>query len=128
MTEYKKGQKIRVSFETTVDRAESRPTPPGGHGFNFYTPGGTYIFVSPDQESFDKYTIEILDPENWPPQIGDVWEAEGADYYAKAYGYKNIHIGRFDNKTGGFSDSPDWARTIDKFKELSPVLVRRRSE
>ena len=61
MTEYKKGQRVKVEFEGVVNytfRDSFRP-----HALDYVDPDGGF-------------TITLLDPQDWPPQMGDIYPGE----------------------------------------------------
>lgn len=72
----------------------------------------------------------LSDPENWPPRIGDVWEAKGTEYFARSH---SIHATRpvMHPVAGGdcYYDATTVyrTRTMDAFKALGPKLLRRRT-
>jgi hypothetical protein len=109
--EVKEGQRIRVSFETTVDRVSSEG------GFNYVDPTGAYVYVKPGN---DRLTIEEVVPENWPPKIGDIWTADGTEWFAREtpndYPYGLWFVPA--RKETGID--------ADELKAFNPVLVRRR--
>jgi hypothetical protein len=116
MTEFKKGQRVRVEFEGIVDWFD-----------------GEVLQLSSDipRESHRLVKVDTFNtkvtpagPADWPPQVGDIWEAEGEEYYAcdDAFG-DGIRVESFDY--GKHSES---YKNLDPFKALNPVLVRRRGQ
>ncbi|TVZ01247.1 hypothetical protein EAS64_33755 [Trebonia kvetii] len=69
-------------------------------------------------------TITLADPENWPPQAGDIWEAEGMEYFIRAAARGLIA----SPQSTTLSAFPLWDETVNDraFLDLNPVLVRRR--
>lgn len=65
------------------------------------------------------------EPENWPPQVGDIWEAAGNEYYVREHGLAEDEavVCAF-----GADVDPDlyFGDDLDDFKVLKPKLVRRR--
>lgn len=76
-----------------------------------------YLKVPPDAEWV---TVRVLhEPENWPPQAGDIWEADGKEWACMTTpdGSGSDMLFQVDDyKTYG----------PETFKALNPTLVRRR--
>jgi hypothetical protein len=81
---------------------------------------------------FDLGAVEKLNPVDWPPQVGDIWEADGLEYCAwsctlNKYGtmepYQSIALTPFDG-----TDLPSYVdyRGMEDFRHLNPKLIRRR--
>jgi hypothetical protein len=105
MTEYQKGQRVKVELEGTVQSLD-----------------GAGLYVAADKDKtyahwvwVDHATITPLDPADWPPQPGDIWEADGEEWFTR----KTI-VAMSMVPTIGQSRSLDW------FKDRNPALVRRR--
>lgn len=120
-----KGQPVHVEFDGTVSRQL--------HEY------GVEIQVE-IQSADDAYmTINVryitpLDPENWPPQVGDIWEADGKEYVAHANAIdptsvvvcpieRSSSIGPWWDDKGPQADGS----LFGNFKALGPTLVRRRN-
>jgi hypothetical protein len=131
MTEFKRGQRIRVVMESTVERVYSDGR------ITFYAPASgfrEYVTVDTVDDTLG-VLVEVMDPPNWPPQVGDVWEADGKDFYVRQYqgdggsrvieefnyGFPRL---RYTDKASAMSGSG--YLTLADFKGLNPVLVRRR--
>jgi hypothetical protein len=67
-------------------------------------------------------TITRLDPENWPPQPGDIWEAGGREYAV-------LWAASPDNGGVRFHevDRPFY-HEVREVKTMNPRLVRRRGQ
>lgn len=64
-----------------------------------------------------------VEPDNWPPRVGDIWRASGSEFSVRAdYSGSGIVLTNLD---GAY---PTEFRTmdLDGFKVLNPKLVRRR--
>jgi len=113
---YKVGDKITVTFTGKICEMGShdmcaKVTDDGECSFNHYV----YL---------DSPAVEVTraDPANWPPQVGDIWEAEGQEYYVRSS--RRYHDGVF---IGSYAAENDYMNyQLDKFKELNPKLIRRR--
>jgi hypothetical protein len=107
MTEYQKGQRVKVELEGTIQSLDE---------------AGMYVAADEDKTYahfvwVDHATIIPLDPPDWPPQPGDIWEADGEEWFAR----QNIN-------TAVMAPAAGQARPLDWFKDRNPVLVRRREK
>jgi hypothetical protein len=115
MTEYRKGQRVKVQFEGVIIK--------GSEASNYVTVGqldGQFGLPHGDRVTVHCEMVTRLEPENWPPQVGDVWTANGLEWFARQ------HL------AGGIAamvpedGAPAW--DVSQFKHLGPVLVRRRGQ
>ena len=121
MTELTKGQRVHVEFDGVITSRD-----------------GIFVY---DVRSHDGADMAInsayitpLDPGNWPPQVGDIWEADGEEFIAEANASEHAYV--VIEPINRFSDvGPFWERmggangpTLDSFKSLSPTLIRRRGQ
>lgn len=114
MTDLKPGQRVSVTFTGTVR------TPGTGHLW-IENDGGPSNLIPNGQ-------ITPLDPANWPPQVGDIWELDGYEYAAKQARRGRpgkIFVVSVDDREDGFYLTDSRA---DEFKNSSPTLLRRRGE
>jgi hypothetical protein len=115
MTEYQKGRRVRVEFEGVIS-AE----------------GNTGLMVIADEDNpchlgvgwVPKSAVTVLDPPDWPPQQGDIWEItqgslKGYEFFARRNSAGEIILSPQD---GGSAWTPDVLKGYD------PVLVRRREK
>lgn len=109
MSEFKRGQRVHVEFDGVV-------TAEGNTGV-YVKPDGKYLGVGwvPD------VTVTPLEPPSWPPQVGDIWEADGREWFAR------INLDH-KNKTVMVSEIGRLHFNLDTFKALNPALVRRRGQ
>lgn len=126
---FSKGDKVRVeAFEGVVSRCPAYD-------------GRMYIKVEGEKEDVlvTGNMVTRLDPENWPPQAGDIWVTpDGQEWYVREMrGGGRLVIEMFENHEGRY---PAWYTTSGDplagyadgeagetaYKELHPVLVRRR--
>ena len=113
---YKVGDKITVTFTGTIYETDShdmcaKVADDGEFSYNHYV-----YLESPGVE------VTRADPANWPPQVGDIWEAEGQEYYVRVS--KRDALRLFIGSFGGELDYLEYE--VHKFKELNPKLIRRR--
>jgi hypothetical protein len=113
--EFTKGQRVKVELRGEIVDI---------HGKSELTyvvkTGSGNVWVYPNTAP----TITMLDPENWPPQVGDIWEADGREYYVRWNGStKRPAVASFDN-----TDTYWYAEGLEGFRKLSPVLMRRRGQ
>lgn len=79
--------------------------------------------MTSDDDDYSAYVplsnVAPLDPENWPPQLGDIWESQGVErVVVRPLRYlTEVEIRSID---GGFCITPE------ELKSLNPRLVRRR--
>src|SRR5262249_9488841 len=86
--------------------------------------GYTHYIYPRSSADTTKITVQ-----NWPPQVGDIWEARGQEYYIREYtlGGGGVVIEPFT--VPHCADSAGWEDArLDDFKALNPVLVRRRGQ
>jgi hypothetical protein len=83
-----------------------------------------YIYMHPANTT----VIELAEPASWPPQVGDVWEAGGVEYYVRMVTYNNtVIVAPFEfGSNAGRSYYEAGANEFEQFKALKPKLVRRR--
>lgn len=121
MNEYKRGDKITVTFTGTIRETGSKDacakvTDDSDCEFNHYV----YLNSS---------AVEITraEPDNWPPQVGDIWEVAGNEYSVRRNSASPeqlvIQLLDIDESTSRWEYYKD---NQDKFKALNPRLIRRR--
>lgn len=120
---FSKGDKVRVeAFEGVV---------------NWPAIDGDPVYIKTENETvmLPVSMVTRLDPENWPPQAGDIWVTpDGQEWYVREMrGGGRLVVEMFENHRGRY---PEWYTTSagyddgkageTAYKELHPVLVRRR--
>jgi hypothetical protein len=118
MVYYKAGQRVKVEYEGTVAFAFS-----DGRHIGIYQDGavgtgsGTQVLVK-------TAIVTLLDPPDWPPRVGDIWEAQGQEYYVRR------KFARMDGYAiESFTSAERWiGETLDEFRAISPKLLRRRGQ
>jgi hypothetical protein len=109
-----KGQRVHVEFDGTISRQIHE------YGIEVQTADDAYMAINVAY-------ITPLEPADWPPQLGDIWEVDGEEYYARENRAQvrrgEIVIDRFGNPADSFVQG-----RFDDFKSLSPTLVRRRGQ
>lgn len=108
MGEFKAGQRVKVEYEGTVVVVHHEPKLA-----YVIQRGGRNAWMYPEHS-----TITLLDPADWPPQVGDIWEANGQEWFACRRHDDGALLIKPDDG-GGMWDTKT-------FKSLNPVLVRRR--
>lgn len=69
-------------------------------------------------------TIEKGNPANWPPQVGDIWDVGGTEYFARAHSYSKDRVVLVSASGGSvFHDNEYEGYVLPK----SPALIRRRT-
>ena len=115
---FRPGQRVHVEFDAEV--ASKQPYTTLVH---LYSNSGALLVVNAKD-------VTPLDPENWPPQIGDIWEANGREYFARSHRGNDLWLVLDGFETREFySDAPGYStshKTLDQFKALNPTLARRR--
>jgi hypothetical protein len=94
-------------------------------GDNFYQEGYVELRTEnpPSTTILNKNRLKITrrDPENWPPQAGDVWEADGEVWFVRNHSGGWQIVPAVYNGTAYYGKSEGIAR----FKALNPVLKYR---
>jgi hypothetical protein len=116
MAEFKKGLRVKVEIEGIVESTSSY------HGCADIRDNRGYAhFIC---VTSDAVTVTPTDPPDWPPQVGDIWEAEGTEYYVRPSISERGEVVII-----GFEGHKDYIQPrFDLFKALNPVLVRRRGQ
>ena len=114
MADYKVGQKVKAttSGEITVVTSDG-------------------IWIKSKESSFNTFVhfsnnIEILNPPNWPPLPGDVWEADGELFMV----YNSSGVTSMRNASGRPAKyySETAYSNFDSFKNLNPILAYRKDK
>lgn len=116
MSEYRKGQRVHIELEGEIAAMEKAYSLLEIRSDD----GGEYCITTNSA-----FKVTLADPKDWPPQVGDIWLADGKEYYVRQNQASSRHesvIGPFDI-TGEVEYYQD---SHGQFKALSPVLVRRR--
>lgn len=78
------GDRIHIEFDATV---ESLVNVNGGSGDKSYHLGACAIVSDDRGTQHAIYTgaapriAKVIAPKNWPPKVGDVWEADGTSWF-----------------------------------------------
>jgi hypothetical protein len=106
---FTKGQRVHVEFDGVIAVNAKH---------------SAYVDSGNETRWVDHKDMTPLDPENWPPQVGDIWEVDGKECYVRAHTCRaSLVISSFDGTGDCWYDSD-----FDNFKSLSPTLVRRRGQ
>jgi hypothetical protein len=120
LSEIKPKMRVKVTIEGTVKVID-----------------GDEIYLKSDDGYVSEITYSgstvftVAEPEGWGPQPGDVWEADGKDYYVSEISPGTLYIASFGGKSYSYycnNNSKNYPRTFDAFLKLNPKLVRRRSK
>lgn len=128
MSELKPGQRVRIELEGVI------PEMGGGCDASFITrrhpeyetfnSGRLYV------KSLTNFKVTVLDSADWPPRVGDIWEAEGREWAAR-----DIYDDNPNQVVLTVLDYPGLQappivhqHSLDDFKALNPALVRRRGQ
>jgi hypothetical protein len=121
MQRFKVGQRIHVEYNGTLAAQ--------GDGMKATIkvdnpPYGDRLYLV----NLTEVKITQADPKDWPPQVGDIWEADGREWYAREHSLDDLGIvvESFDHPNG--KPSHYQRGTLADFKALNPVLVRRRGQ
>jgi len=106
MTEFKKGQRVHVEYVGVIQ--DTHPE---------------LLWVHPDDPDVGAFSVPVkavtlADPKDWPPQVGDIWEGRGMEWFARKGELSDNMI------LAPERGDDDW--TQQEFKALNPILVRRR--
>lgn len=112
MSEFKAGDLVSVTYKGRI---------------HYFNKTKSEYWVIPEGISFSNLvladSITRLDPDNWPPQLGDIWEAEGEEYVAIDSSLDESPVlFNVDNYGSDYH-----IRTHEAFKKKNPILVRRRN-
>jgi hypothetical protein len=129
MSRFTKGQRVRVEIEGTVASYHEG----GGRHEGMYVTTGNgeqchYVRLGVAGSPKGTVSVTLLDPPDWPPQVGDIWESEGREYCVRG---SNIREGVIIEPFNVANPGPRWQyanELLDDFKGLNPVLVRRRGQ
>lgn len=116
MTVFVKGQKIRVSKIVEVGSVGE------GTWSGFLSPEGKIYLPS-------EWTMEILEPDGWPVQPGDVWKAGSVQYMA--YIFNGDLVVRAADAKGlppYSSNGLSSYKPMSDFLKMNPLLVYRRGK
>ena len=112
MTEYKRGQRLKVTMEVTYRNRRVL-------WHSAITQDGGVLYF----KEGDGVTVEVMGAADWPPQAGDVWEADGTQWFCRNRGS--------DSNPGSHWMVPVRSQvgmSVDELKDLNPVLVWRRGQ
>lgn len=112
----KPGQKVHVEFDAVVGRMTTK---------------GAWVESSAGTtHSIPAEYMTLTDPENWPPQVGDIWELDGVEYVARAN--RSIRLrGSVVLDAIGVEPNSVYEHDSDRFDDFArsyPTLVRRRGQ
>jgi hypothetical protein len=116
---FKPGQRVHVEYDTVI--VNTAKWTPGAH--NVKHPVDAYGNATvPDR------FITALDPESWPPQVGDLWTADGEDFFVREHrgiGHSDRYFIERAKATSNVGETTYSDRSLNEFKTLNPTLVRR---
>lgn len=117
---YEVGTRIKVEFTgTVVEDATSSVGRMWSHAVRADNASGGclhYLYLHPE-------IATVIEPEipNWPPQLGDIWVANGYEFIViTGVGDDAPHVVTAIDDMGSM--------TIDSFKKMKPTLFRRRGD
>ena len=76
--------------------------------------------------NFTTSELPETDTADWPPQAGDIWEAEGMEYYGQDWNGLVLQPTVATENNYAYGVNKSYVRSLDDFKSLRPRLVRRR--
>ena len=106
----KVGSKVHVEFDGTV---------------NYDNEDGSFdVEIAGTDKTIEYIPSRFLETNDWPPQVGDIWEVNGDEYFVRKArrGYDGVYIASCNTSTDYLNEM------IDQFKALNPSLVRRRGQ
>lgn len=124
MADLKVGDKVHVEFDGVVNE---EPVSWGDGRLSM-----TVRIQTPDLYVHDichsSAVITRTDPLNWPPQLGDVWEAGAHDYTVRKHSWsESVVVTPMEGGNAYSEEYSDKRCRLDAFKALKPVLARRRA-
>jgi hypothetical protein len=116
------GQRVKVEFEGVV-----HITPEGER----------MVYVNAGRDNYTAWvpvsTVTQLDPDHWPPQVGDIWEADGHEYMIRDARSASATTRRNVGYDKGYllvspldHAAPTMRGRYDDLKAANPKLIRRR--
>lgn len=114
MTKFTKGQRVKVEYEAKVWLSDLDGV------LELRTDDDMFYYINWRTEP--SVTITPLGLADWPPQVGDIWEAGGKEWFARKDEY--APTGR---ELLMVAEIGTWLE-VDEVKALNPVLVRRRGQ
>ena len=118
MSELKPGQRVKIEVEGVI------PEMGGGCDASFVTSRhpeyGTFNSGRLYVKNLSNLKVAVLDPADWPPQAGDIWAADGQEWFARKGADADLMMIPEDR---GFAP-----REAGRFLALNPALVRRRGQ
>lgn len=127
---YKTGTRVRVVIDGEIEDvvygldAVMRYDGSGAGFVQVRDQHGTYHYIWVNDGLSG--SVELTEPANWPPQLGDVWRLpDGTEFFARRNTCKRDRLvlvsDRADDERSNFYDTE-----FDDFKGLGPSLVRRK--
>jgi hypothetical protein len=109
---FKVGDRVRVTGTVTEAYYEGQwLMVKFGNGY----PGS----INLSEKGIDLENLGPADPADWPPQVGDIWEADGVEYYVSGSIAEPVILIREANDITSACNS-------GFLKALNPRLIRRR--
>jgi hypothetical protein len=111
---FSRGQRVHVEFDAIIETPSFNAT--------------EYRVKSVDSDKtswIPKKYLTKIDPEGWPPQIGDIWcvGQNNVEYVITGNGHKGVLTPMTTMCAASYTTNEEaW----DEFKIFNPVLVRRR--
>lgn len=113
----KVGQKVEVSYTATVYSVST--------GEVAVRDGAGVIHWYKDSADV---SFEVIDPKNWPPQIGDIWKLDNNMYFVtETDRLVTVFNASFKNGFKGYLLFEVVSGVGNQFKDASPDLVSRRT-
>lgn len=122
--EFVKGQRVHVEFDGVVCEPDGGTDPENWIGVR-NNDGMGLGYIHHFWRSSEDGEITPLVPVSWPPRVGDIWEADGNEYFVRPHS----SLRRDDTVVESLSRSPQrfyYTSGLDDFKALNPRLIRRR--
>lgn len=120
MTTYEPNQRVHVSFTAEI----AAPEEP--YYYAVPVPGDCGLL---HLKNLTDVSVEAAEPDNWPPQVGDIWRVKGHEYYVRRNRgpSRGLVIEAFENSSVKYWEKPGgYGLSVGgSFKCLNPVLVRR---
>lgn len=114
--EFKTGQRVKVEYEGTVQGA-------GTTRISVLPDGGGYRMID-----LTKNKVTLLDPPDWPPEAGDIWETSDGCRAEEWFAVTGLISGGIFMQPDNGEDGWSLKSNAERFKALNPVLVRRRGQ
>jgi hypothetical protein len=118
--EFKHGQRVHVEFDAVIDHVHYHGRLDEPQLVEVKREGNHYT------NSVRLEDVTLAEPKDWPPEAGDIWEADGMEYFVRE---SRRNSGNLSVSSVSAEGNDYFSYEIGThFKALDPKLVRRRGQ